>query len=83
VISSNIGGLPEVIQHGVNGFLENVGNVDAMANHGINLLSNEQMHLQFRKASLDRAKDFHIDSIVPMYESFFCQLIQCDAGVHA
>ena len=82
VISSNIGGLPEVIQHGVNGFLEDVGDVKAMASHGIKLLSNEDMHQQFRKASLQRAKDFHIDSIVPMYESFFCQLIECDAGVH-
>jgi N-acetyl-alpha-D-glucosaminyl L-malate synthase BshA len=83
VISSNIGGLPEVIQHGVNGFLEDVGDVKAMAAHGVSLLTNETMHKQFRAASIARAKDFHIDSIVPVYEDYFCKLIECSAGVHA
>jgi len=77
VLATTIGGLPEVIDHGVNGFLENVGDIKALADHGIKLLSNEQMLEQFRKAAFDKAQEFHIDSIVPMYEDYFCQLIEC------
>lgn len=79
VISSNIGGLPEVIQHGVNGFLENVGDVEAMATHGINLLSNETLLNEFRANAFKRANDFKIDQIVPEYENYYCQLIECGA----
>jgi len=83
VISSNIGGLPEVIQHGVNGFLEDVGDVQAMAAHGISLLSNERMLQQFREFAFKRANDFKIDKVVPQYEDYYCELIDCGLAVHA
>lgn len=83
VISSNIGGLPEVIQHGVNGFLEDVGDVQAMAAYGISLLSNETMLQQFRENAFKRANDFKIDKVVPEYEDYYCELIDCGLAVHA
>jgi len=83
VISSNIGGLPEVIQHGVNGFLEDVGDVKAMATHGISLLSNETMLQQFREEAFKRANDFKIDKVVPQYEDYYCELIDCGLAVQA
>ncbi len=39
VITTNAGGLPEVVDHNVNGFLSEVGDTDDMANNAINLLS--------------------------------------------
>ncbi len=77
VISSNVGGLPEVIQHGVNGFLENVGDIQAMAKHGINLLSNETLLDEFRVNAFKRANDFKLDEIVQQYEDYYCELINC------
>jgi N-acetyl-alpha-D-glucosaminyl L-malate synthase BshA len=44
VISSNTGGLPEVNIHGKTGFMADVGNVEAMANFGIDILSNPELH---------------------------------------
>jgi len=37
-IATRVGGLPEVIDHGKNGFLTEVGDVDAMANYAIEML---------------------------------------------
>lgn len=81
VISSNIGGLPEVIVHGENGFLENVGDVEAMANHAVKLLSNEAMLESFRKSALARAQEFHIDKILPQYEDYYCALVESGKAV--
>jgi N-acetyl-alpha-D-glucosaminyl L-malate synthase BshA len=39
VIASRVGGLPEVVEHGVSGFLEPVGDVDAMADRALAILS--------------------------------------------
>ncbi len=83
VISSNIGGLPEVIVHGENGFLEDVGDVESMANHAIKLLSDDAMLQSFRKSALARAKDFHIDKILPQYEDYYCELVECSKAVVA
>ncbi len=38
VVASNVGGLPEVVEHGVTGFLAPVGDTDAMASHVLTLL---------------------------------------------
>ena len=39
VVASNVGGLPEVIEHGVTGFLHPLDDLDGMAESGIALLS--------------------------------------------
>ena len=40
-IGTNIGGIPEVIDHGTNGYLVELGDVDAVAQYAIELLSDE------------------------------------------
>src|SRR5437762_730310 len=40
-IATRVGGLPEVIEHGKTGFLADLGDVEAMANYAINILSDE------------------------------------------
>src|SRR4029077_8912665 len=41
-IATAVGGVPEVIEHGKNGFLANVGDVDTMARYAIDILSDEK-----------------------------------------
>lgn len=71
VISSNTGGLPEVNLHGYSGFLSNVGDVSRMASFGIEILKEEKLHQQFKKQALERAKEFDIYKILPMYETLY------------
>ena len=76
VISTNSGGLPELNIHGVTGFTSDVGDVDAMAQYAIQLLTNEEMYQQFRVNALARAQEFDIHCILPQYESYYEAIIK-------
>lgn len=75
VISSNVGGLPEVNIHGETGFLSDVGDVESMANHAIYILQNEEVLQQFRKNALAQAQRFDIKNILPMYVSYYEEVL--------
>ena len=76
VISTNSGGLPEVNIHNETGFLSDVGDVNDMAKHAIELLSNEDKLAQFRSNCLAHAKEFDIQHILPRYEALYKSLIE-------
>ena len=78
VISSNTGGIPEVNTHGFSGFLSNVGDVDDMASNALQLLDPTTKH-DFKLHALERAKDFAMDNIVPMYEGIYDKLVNLKA----
>ncbi len=71
VISSNTGGLPEVNIHGETGYLTNVGDVAAMADHAITLLSDKELLAKMKKQAYARACLFDVEKIVPQYEEIY------------
>jgi L-malate glycosyltransferase len=71
VISSNTGGIPEVNVEGVSGYLSNVGNVDEMAENALKILSTDENLQRFRVNALNRAKDFTLEKILPIYETLY------------
>lgn len=75
VISTNGGGLPEVNLHGKTGYLSNVGDVDDMSANAIRLLKDEQLMATFRKNAFERAADFDVEKILPLYEQVYRQLL--------
>ena len=46
-IGTNVGGIPEVILDGENGYVCELGNINEIAGEGDSLLSNENLHRQF------------------------------------
>lgn len=76
-IATRVGGIPEVIDHGKNGYLANVGDVDAMAQYAIALLSDEaalrNMAQQARAAAQTR---FCSSKIIPHYEEFYRRVLE-------
>jgi N-acetyl-alpha-D-glucosaminyl L-malate synthase BshA len=76
VISSNAGGLPELNVDGVTGFLSNVGDVDDMAEKAIYILEDEARLNQFKENALTRAKEFDLAKILPLYESYYVEVIE-------
>jgi glycosyltransferase involved in cell wall biosynthesis len=76
VISSNAGGIPEVNIDGVTGFTLPVGDVNGMAEKALLLLQNEDLLKEFRKNALNRAKEFDIALILPLYEQFYQRVIE-------
>jgi len=76
VISSNTGGLSEVNEHGVTGFLSDVGDVDDMAKNAIFLLSDAERLEKFKKQAFESAHQFSIESILPKYVSMYERVIK-------
>lgn len=71
VISSNIGGLPEVNIHGVTGYLCELGDVQEMGEYATKILTDEKLHAKMSKAARERAETFEMDSIVTEYEDYY------------
>jgi len=75
-IATRVGGVPELIEHEVNGLLYNVGDVDAMAEGALSLLTNparlEEMSNAARKTA--QAK-FCASRIIPEYEAYYERII--------
>ena len=75
VVASRAGGLPEVVDDGVNGILEPVGSVEAMGRRAVELLRAPDRHAAMRGAAIAKAREFSSDRIVPMYESLYEEVI--------
>jgi len=75
VISSNIGGLPEVNLDGITGYLCDVGDHQTIAQRAIELLGDEQKLETFRKNALQQARRFDIEHILPEYENYYQQIL--------
>lgn len=74
VISTNVGGLPELNIPGVTGFLSAVGDTNDMTRNAITILDPENLPA-FKANALARAKEFDISRILPLYESFYTRVI--------
>jgi N-acetyl-alpha-D-glucosaminyl L-malate synthase BshA len=72
VVASNAGGLPEVIDHGVTGFLHPVGDVEAMAASGVALLRDPELHARVADAAVRVVRErYCVERVVPMYEACY------------
>ncbi|MGA9365464.1 MAG: N-acetyl-alpha-D-glucosaminyl L-malate synthase BshA [Bacteroidota bacterium] len=72
VVSSSVGGLPELLVHGETGFIAEIGDIQRMARYAIDLLTNEQKHSLFADASRRRAVEmFDVKKVVDLYEGFY------------
>ena len=72
VVASNVGGLPEVITHGVTGFLRDPADHEGMAADAIALLSDAELHRRVAAAAAARVREeFCVDRVVPMYERYY------------
>ena len=79
VISTNTGGLPEVNQHGISGYLSNVGDIEEMASNALKILQNEEILEKFKQGARDVAEKFDIKNVVPSYEDIYTKALQVKA----
>jgi N-acetyl-alpha-D-glucosaminyl L-malate synthase BshA len=76
VITSNAGGLPELNIDGITGFMDNVGDIDAMAKHSILVLKNDKQLAEFKEGALKRAQEFDLSLILPIYEKYYMDVLK-------
>jgi N-acetyl-alpha-D-glucosaminyl L-malate synthase BshA len=79
VISTNVGGLPEVNLHGYSGYLSEVGDVDSMAQNALAILKDDATLNLFKDQARAQARNFSIDSVVPQYEALYKRTIALTA----
>lgn len=70
VISTNAGGLPELNLDGISGFTCEVGDVETMAKKACLILDDKNLN-KFKTGALNRAKEFDVSNVLPLYESLY------------
>lgn len=81
VVASHIGGLPEVVEDGKTGFLCDMGDVEAMAEAAIKLLSKENVYQKFSSAARERAVTvFGEDRVLPRYKEVYEKVLSRSAA---
>ena len=76
VISSNAGGIPEVNIQGETGYLAEIGNVKAMSNYAIKLLSNDDLLQEMKNNAKKQAIKFDLKNILPLYEQMYNETLR-------
>ncbi len=77
VISSSVGGLPELVRHNETGFIAEIGDIDRMAKYTLELLTNERKYKIFSENARRRAVDvFDKSQVVPMYEKYYKTILE-------
>ena len=75
VVCSNAGGLPEIIEQGVCGYMANVGDIQAMSEFSLDILRDENRMAQFQAAAQLQAQRFDIRNIIPIYERLYEKVV--------
>jgi N-acetyl-alpha-D-glucosaminyl L-malate synthase BshA len=76
VVASDVGGLPEVVDHGATGFLAPIGDVQAMAGRVLELLRDPARRRAFGERARSRALErFRLEPAIDRYEALYRRLI--------
>jgi glycosyltransferase involved in cell wall biosynthesis len=76
-VATRVGGVPELITHGEDGYLETVGAIDDQAARVAALLTDDELHYRMRKAARwNAAERFCAEKIIPLYENYYRELCQ-------
>jgi N-acetyl-alpha-D-glucosaminyl L-malate synthase BshA len=78
VMSSDAGGLPELIEDGLGGILVPENGQAQGIERAVALLSDPSRLDQFRQASIRRASNYALERILPLYEALYRQVLEED-----
>jgi N-acetyl-alpha-D-glucosaminyl L-malate synthase BshA len=77
VIATNVGGLPEVVENGVDGYLVEPGDVKTAGKHAIDLLSRADRGREMGQlARVHARKKFCANDVIPKYEAYYEQVLE-------
>ena len=76
VVSSNVGGLPEVNIDGLTGFLNEVGDIEGMIASVLTILKDKDALARFKTNALEHSQKFELNKIVPVYENLYLSLVK-------
>ena len=68
VVATNVGGIPDFVKDGVNGFLVNYGDVETIANLMLILLTDDNLIEKMGENARITAEEYQWDKIIDKYE---------------
>lgn len=75
-IGTRVGGIPEIIEEGVNGFLVELGDTDAAAERILTILKDPALADRLREGALRTVNEkFRSDKILEQYECIYAELL--------
>ena len=75
-IATRVGGVPELITDGEDGFLQSPGDVTTQAARVVALLSDDNLHYRMAKTGRWNASErFCTDKIIPLYEEYYREIL--------
>ncbi len=75
IVSSRIGGFLDLVDHEKNGYLIEVQDAAAFSQNLRGLISNPELLLQFRNASIEKSRNFDIQKVADQYQSIFQSVV--------
>jgi N-acetyl-alpha-D-glucosaminyl L-malate synthase BshA len=84
VIATNVGGIPEVVEHAVDGFLVEPGDVKSAAAHAIDILSSSDRGRELGQiARINAKKKFCANDVIPRYEAYYQRILSQSSAARA
>ena len=79
-VATRVGGVPELITDGEDGYLEAVGDIEAQAARVVALLTDDALHWRMAKAGRWNAGErFCTDRIIPQYERYYTDVVNASS----
>jgi N-acetyl-alpha-D-glucosaminyl L-malate synthase BshA len=83
VVASRIGGIPEVVEDDVTGYLHAPDDLDGMAASAVTVLTDEALHRRLADVARDVAFErYRASKIVPVYESYYEEALAYPSHLH-
>lgn len=78
VVAPRVGGLPEVVQHGRNGFLFDPDDEEQAAALAVRILSDRSLHARMRSDSRRQARALSAAAVIPRYEALYRAVVRAN-----
>jgi len=75
VLASGVGGIPELVTDGYNGFLGQPNTADVFVNKAIQLIESSELREKFARRSLETVKEFSKRKMIEKTRKLYCRII--------
>ena len=75
VVSTNAGGLGEIMVDGKTGYMANIGDVETMSQQALSILRDEKTLQEFKDNAAKHAHQYDIKNIIPLYERLYDKVL--------
>jgi len=81
IVASNVGGMPEVVEHGVDGYLVPPRDVTAATKSALEILSrSDRGRSMGQQARISARRKFCANDVIPLYEAYYQKILNANTA---